>query len=339
MLRWTPLLALALAACQPKDDADDTDVVDTDLADTDVADTDVADTDAQDTDVTDTDDTDVVDTDVADTDVPVFVALEFSVDDRANQTYTVADGLAWKGSLAFDAVTGLAAFDPSWVGPYPMLYDDGPVALGGHEPHDAVADDHVWGVSVQLPSPATELGFEYGAVRGSVSGQDGVWIWVGPNGAFTVPAHATGYITAPGLVLPAFGEVDLKLTIDVSHNGAQLAPDFQGVAYSSVAVKGNAWAWAEVVMTDDGTGADAVANDGVYTFLLSSAVGPHEGLLFVGDMTQFVFVLDGAEYRSGGQSSTAGVLAASDSVTPGVWTDEAIQIDVSTGNSEVAVGL
>ena len=320
MPRWTPLLVLALAACQPKDDADDTDVADTDVVDTDA------------------EDTDVVDTDVVDTDVPVFVSLEFAVDDRANMTYTAADGLAWKGSLALDPVTGRVSFDPSWAGPYPMLYDDGPVSSGGHEPHDGVAGDFVWGVSVLFPSPASDQAFEYGAIRGSVGGLDGEWIWSGANGTFTVPANATGYVTADTLVIPEFGVVDLKLTLDISGNGSLLSPDFQGVAYSSVAVKGSAWGWTEASMTDDGTGADAVADDGVYTFLLSSAVGPHEGLLSPGAAPQFVFVLDGTEYRSSGDCPNLGVGAATDSVTPGVWAEEAVENDVVTGNSVVVVG-
>lgn len=325
MPRWTPLLLLTLAACQAPVTDEDTDTTDTDAADTDAPDTDVA-------------DTDTTDTDATDTDAPDYVALGFSVDDRANQTYTLDDGLAWKGSLALDPVTQVVSFDPSWAGPFPMLYDDGPVQSGGHEPHDAVVNDHIWGVSVPFESPAADQDFEYGAIRGSVAGLDGEWIWSGPNGSFTVPAHATGFVAAPSLVIPAFGVVDLKLTLDASGNGAQLAPDYQGVAYSNVAVKGSAWGWREVSMTDDGTAGDAVAADGVYTFVLSNAVGPHEGLLFPGDTPQFVFVLDGTEYRVSGDCPNLGVGAVSDSVTPGVWAEEAVENDGGTGNSVVVVG-
>ena len=71
------------------------------------------------------------------------VKLVFAVDDSANQTYT--DGqMRWTGSFAWDETSNFIAFASSWLptdGPYPALYDDGPISEGGHEAEGAVAGD------------------------------------------------------------------------------------------------------------------------------------------------------------------------------------------------------
>ena len=248
-----------------------------------------------------TEDTDVVE--------PTYATATFSIDDSANKTFDATDGLAWKGSFAYDPATNVLNFDGSWAGgagPYPLLYDDGP-APAGHEKPGATAGDNIWTTVVKVPTPEADLEFEYGAAYGGAGGPN--WIWTGSNGKFTVPAGSTAQVDATGLVIPAFGTVDLKLTIDVSNQGAALDPLFQGVDYASVKVKGSAWGWQEVTMTDDGTKGDATAGDGVYTFLLSENLGKHSGLLKGGDNAEFVFVLDGTEYKGAEGPSTMGVMA------------------------------
>ncbi|MEZ4485254.1 MAG: PKD domain-containing protein [Syntrophotaleaceae bacterium] len=128
------------------------------------------------------------------------VAVNFTIDDTANQTYGADDGLAWKGSFGFDSATRILSLDNSWGGPFVMLYDDGPWSSGGHEPAGATAGDSLWGVTVWVSNAANQT-FEYGAISGSTDGSDGAWIWVGPNGTFTVSTGATTPIDATGLVL------------------------------------------------------------------------------------------------------------------------------------------
>lgn len=129
------------------------------------------------------------------------VAVNFTIDDTANQSYLGADGLAWKGSFGFDPATRILTHAGAWNGPYPMLYDDGPWDSGGHEPLGSVANDGIWGVTAWVPTTATQS-FEYGAIKGSINGADGTWIWDGSNGTFTVTSGATVSIDAPGLVVP-----------------------------------------------------------------------------------------------------------------------------------------
>jgi hypothetical protein len=244
------------------------------------------------------------DTDTGTNDV---VRIGFSVDDTANQTYTDADALTWKGSFVYDAVTRGIEVDGSWSGPWPVLFDDGSVADGGHEPDGAVAGDHVWGIEVLFPSPSEVTYLEYGLIRGS----DAVWLWEGPNGEIEVPAGATGSLTAPGLVLPEFGNIELQFRLDVSNSGAALAPDFQGASYTDIKLKANVWGWVEYPMRDDGLVSDSIADDDVYSLRLSDVAGPHDGLAHVGDDVQFVFVLDGVEYKAGGVGATEGASAFS----------------------------
>jgi len=151
--------------------------------------------------------------------------------------------------------------------------------------------------------------FEYGAQRGG-----GSWIWVGGNGKFTVPAGALAPIVATGLVIAPFGTVDFRLEIDVSGDGANLNALFQGLDYSGkVKVKGSAWGWSEIALSDDGMKGDSTADDGVYTFVLSENIGKHDGLLKLGAMPEFIFVLDGVEYKNtDAEGAQEGVNAYSD---------------------------
>ncbi len=129
------------------------------------------------------------------------VAVNFTIDDTASKTYTESDGLAWKGSFSYDPASRILTFDGAWSGPFVMVHDDGPWDEGGHEPLGATAGDHLWGVTVWVSNASTRI-FEYGALKNSVNGSDGTWIWPGVNASFTVNSGATTPIDATGLVLP-----------------------------------------------------------------------------------------------------------------------------------------
>lgn len=273
--------------------------------------------------------------DVPDTVETTYATATFFIDDRNDQTYDATDGLAWKGSFSYDKDTNVLSLNGAWTGPFVPLYDDG-AAPTGHEAPGATAGDHIWSVAVKIATPEANTDFEYGAIRGSVDGGDGQWIWVGANGKFTVPAGSTGQIDAAGLVLPKSGTIDLQLNIDVSDEGANLNAAFQGIEYSDVKVKGSAWGWTEVAMVDDGTKGDATSGDGIYTFRLSENLGKHDGLLKTGDKPEFIFVLGGVEYKADGAAATEGVTAAT-SGSGVVWVDAEVEILESNKNSYVDV--
>ena len=114
-----------------------------------------------------------------------------------------------------------------------------------------------------------------------------------------MPAGWTQEIVAQPLVIPAHGQIDLRVSIDTSNLavGWIFGPGLQPVR-----VKGTFTSWWEVDAVDDGTAGDLVANDGVYTMVLSSNVGPgnllpHLGLLQAGIDAEFVIVFGGVEYR------------------------------------------
>jgi hypothetical protein len=266
---------------------------------------------------------------------PGAVDINFSVDDSANQTYTQADGLAWKGSFSYDAPTRILTRNPAWPGPYVLLWDDGPWTRGGHEPEEATADDHVWGVTVFMESPEEDLTLEYGVIRGSVDGSDGEWIWTGSNGLLTVQAGETDALTADGLTIRAFGTTDLRLTLD----SANLAPSFGDFdSADRVRVKSSVWGWREIDAVDDGTKGDEMAGDGRFTFVLGENVGegtdfPHAGLLHSGDQAEFIFVLAGIEYRVGNEASSQGVGAATRVSAESSWS--AAPIGLSPGGYSV----
>lgn len=250
-----------------------------------------------------------------------FIRLNFSIDDSANQTYTSTDGLAWKGSMTYDSASNIVVRNPGWTGPFPLLYDDGPWSGGGHEPAGSTAGDNIWGCSPEFAVPSEDAAFEYGAIRGSVDGSDGQWIWQGGNGTFTVNAGQTTDVDVPGLTIAAFGTIDMRLEIDTS----TLAPEFSTFdPANGINVKGSAWAWEEIGCVDDGTAGDQVAADGIYTFVFSENIGRHAGLLNSGDEPQFVFVLGGVEYKVGGAASPAGV-TASTMAPGGAWTEQTIE--------------
>jgi hypothetical protein len=247
-----------------------------------------------------------------------FVAVNFSVDDTANQVYkdsTLTDGgvgpsdLQWKGAMLYDPASNKVVADSSWGGPWAALYDDGPWDQGGHEPKGAVAGDHIFGTTVFVSNTAAAT-YAYGLNDNLYqTNYSNGWIWTGPNGSFAVTAGATTDIKADGLTLKKFGTTDLQLTIDTS---TLIAGTWDT---SSVRVKGSGWAWGVTGMTVSGT---------KYTFTLSAAVGsgsafPHSGLLNSGDKPEFIFTFGAGtnpkEYKTPGTNAavmgvTAGVKAA-----------------------------
>ncbi len=259
------------------------------------------------------------------------VEISFSIDDTANKVYAATDGLAWKGSFTFNADTRILTRDPSWgggSGPYPLLYDDGPWNMGGHEASNATAGDNIWTVAVFYPVPAEETPFEYGAVRNWAAGSQGDWIWQGSNGAFTVPANADAPVRATGLTLAAFGTTDLRFFLNTSNS--TITSEFPGFnPANGVRVKSSGWGWTEVDMVDNGMDGDATASDGIFTFVMSENIGAGNplrlsGLFKSGDEVQFVFVLGGVEYKVGGAPPTAGVTAAVRAMGAQNWTDVVI---------------
>ena len=277
------------------------------------------------------------------------VAVNFIVNDAANQVWKAGE-MEWKGEVAWNPTTRIAVENSSWLNPanattngaWPLLYDDGPWNQGtppGHEPIGATAGDHIWGVTVFITPPAAgspDLVFDYG-LRDATNPdpEGGGWIWQGTNGRFSVPAGATAPINAPGITFTARGTKDLRLVLDTN---ALIAND-PPYNTSTVEVKGSAWGWSEITAYDDGTNGDETSGDGRYTFLLSPNVGdsdspPYPGLLKTGDLPEWVWVLNGVEYRDASDGSAAdnGVTASVREGTTGTtWTNVPVQIKVAPG--------
>ena len=148
--------------------------------------------------------------------------ITFFVDDRANKTF--ADGqMRWTGSFKWDVAANTIVYATSWLptdGPFPLLYDDGPQSAGGHEMEGAEKGDNIFSIEVFYKAEKQDPTFQYGVLN-----ELDFWMWTGPNGSFDIPKGSTATFNLQGLVLEAFGNVDLKLTVDV--NG--LAPDFADV--------------------------------------------------------------------------------------------------------------
>ena len=259
------------------------------------------------------------------------VAVGIIVDDAANKVY--GDGqLAWKGTMFYDNSTNLIYPDPTWNGPWPLLYDDGPMSAGGHEPEGAVAGDHKFGAVVFVMPPVTgSTTFEYGIVDQTYQTAFGNgWIWLGANGTFTVNAGATADQQVPGMTLKKFGTTDLQVVLDTRNLDPSATWDL-----TTVTVKGSAWAWAEVPLTNDGTGK--------YVFTLSVVAGagklfPHTGLLTSGDTPEFVFMLGGKNYvGSSGGASLYGVSAGTKASGANVFTAATIQVDSLRHNTYITV--
>lgn len=280
-------------------------------------------------------------------------ALRFSVDDQARRTFQGGE-MAWTGSFSLDEVTNVIVRATSWLptdGPFPLLYDDGPRAACGHEPPDATAGDHVFTTEVWfLPDSSADTTFEYGLLN-----EDDGWMWVGPNGTLVVPAGSADAFVAEGLVIPPCGDADLELTLDLS----QMGGGFEGAVTPwvgetrpshDVYVKGTMNTWTDVLLVDNGKRGDAVARDGVYTFVLSENLGKHDCRLLAGDHPQFVFsitraeqpVADGQEYKNeAGEAVADGVTARVDPTGDGAWEAAEVFLELASDgrrlNTTVAV--
>ncbi|NOZ02089.1 MAG: hypothetical protein GXP54_09400 [Deltaproteobacteria bacterium] len=260
--------------------------------------------------------------------------IRFKVDDSKNRTYQDKQ-MVWTGSFKWSAADNTIVPASSWLpsdGPYPPLYDDGPTSQGGHEPDGSVKGDHVFETEVFFKATETTT-FEYGVLNEF----DG-WIWVGPNGQFEVPKGSSDTITAPGLTIPAFGTVDFKVTLDsaaLDDSFMPFVPCDVDPGGSCIYLKSSANSWAPVQLLDNGEKGDDQGGDGVYTFVQSLNLGPHDGLLYTGQHAQFVFSFamaetdpeNGLEYKVKGNASKKGVKAYSDHGSPGVFHDEPVVME------------
>ena len=255
-----------------------------------------------------------------------FVWLTFDVDDSANQTFGDGD-IRWTGSFTWDSTTNAVTYATSWLptdGPFPPLYDDGPLSKGGHEREGATAGDHIFSTAVKFATDA-DTTFEYGALN-----ELDHWMWVGPNGKLTVQKGATGTIAVPGMALKKFGPVDLKLVLDTKALAAAFSK--WSIANNKFFVKGSMNQWTPVQLLDDGKKGDDAAGDGKLTFVLKQNLGKHDGGVSVGDEVQFIFVAttgdalpeDGQEYKGATQAQTEGVAAWDDTGTG--WTSAPVEL-------------
>ena len=265
------------------------------------------------------------------------VAIRFKVDDSANGTYQGGQ-MRWTGSFKWSDADNTIVPATAWLptdGPFPPLFDDGPMSQGGHEPETATKGDHVFECEVWFtPDAAKDTLFEYGLLD-----EDDDWIWVGRNGQFVVAAGATLDQDVKGLVIPKFGSVDFEVTVDLS----SLDAAFSTITPTThnVYVKSSANSWVPVQLLDDGKGGDAKAGDEVYTYQHSRHLGTHDGLLADGRHVQFVFVFamegqnpldgDGVEYKvASGDCATSGVKGYLDAATPGTFAEQAVIMEMES---------
>ncbi len=219
---------------------------------------------------------------------PGTARITFYVDDRDNQTFSDGD-MTWTGSWAWNEADNTVVFSAAWGptdGPYPLLYDDGPISQGGHEMAGAEAGDHIFSTEVYfLAKDDTE--FSYGVLN-----ELGFWMWEGPNGFIEIPAGSADTYVAQGLTLKPFGTIDVKLTVDI----AKVNPSFSFIEEweaTNVYVKGSMNMWTPLQILDAGPDlnkGDDVADDGIYTFVQGRNLGKHTGLLQDGQHAQFTFV-------------------------------------------------
>ena len=263
-----------------------------------------------------------------------YIAVGFSANDTANRVFANNE-LGWKGAMAFAETNRVITEDGSWSGPFANLYDDGPWTAGGHEPATGVAGDRIFGATVFIKPPTaagTNITIGYGM-------QDNVyqtrynegWVWpAGPDGSFVVMAGQTTDINASGMTLPAHGTVHFQLKLD---SAALTPPDGGGTwTLTTVKVKGSATSWAEVDVT-------TTAAAGVYTLDLFTQVGAgkpfyHSGLLKTGDKPEWIWVLNGVEYKAAGTAARGGVTAATRATATGAWVAATVML---AGNNNTTI--
>jgi hypothetical protein len=265
-----------------------------------------------------------------------YVAVTFQVDDTANKVFANNE-LGWKGQMSFAETNRIVTVDDTWTGPFANLYDDGPWDAGGHEAPGEVAGDHKFGAVVFVKPPTaagTNTTISYGLQDNVYQTNYGNgWNWpYSSNGSFVVFAGQTADVTAQKAVLPAFGTIHFKLELDTN---ALTPPDGGGTwNLSKVAVKGTATTWAEVNVLSSGVG-------GVYNLDLATVVGAgktfyHSGLLKSGDKPEWVWVLNGVEYKAGGTAATGGVKAYTRANTTAAWAEQTVGI-AANNNTYITV--
>ncbi len=262
-----------------------------------------------------------------------YAVVTFYVDDTENKTYK--DGqMKWNGSFVWDEKSNIAVFSSSWLptdGPFPPLYDDGPISKGGHEMEGAIAGDYIFSTEIYIkPDLENDITFEYGLIN-----EWNNWIWEGPNGQFVIEKGFTGKKDAQGIKFHKFGDVDAKIVIDMNN----IHQDFKGGSkIENVFIKGSMNSWTPVQILDDGQNGDEKAGDGIYTYIHSKHLGSHDGLLYIDQHVQFVFVFnseDGVEYKINGDAAIDGVKAYTDYNKRGEFLEEEISLELeSRGKSK-----
>ena len=224
-----------------------------------------------------------------------FASVTFFVDDTANQTYESKE-IQWVGSFRYDVVTNIIVYDPNWnltLRSYPALYDDGPIAEGGHEMPGAIAFDHIFSTEVYVKADANkETVFSYGAATA-----EGDWIWNGRLGRLSLPAESQERIDANGFFIHSFGTYDLRITLDT--NRLHPAWNFEE-QNDRVFMEGSMNNFRRIELFDDGSAesGDESPNDGIYTYQHSLNLGEHDGLLYGEQLVQFAFLINQKYYRT-----------------------------------------
>ncbi|MEM7675989.1 MAG: hypothetical protein AAF449_08300 [Myxococcota bacterium] len=253
---------------------------------------------------------------------PNFAAVNFRIDDSTNNFFQATDFLAWKGGFGWDPSTETMNANSEWSEPFPLVFDDGPWNEGGHEPAGATAGDGIWGIAAffdltTLPAEGSkEIG--YGAIRGSdENGADGQWIWnryQASNGSFTVSTDDSGLeIEAGDMIMPTFGDIDVRFTIDAAAIQALDLDEDGNVNFpnwdptNGLRVKSSWWDWIETPLTPN-------ADNSTFTVTLEAIANDNTlktGLLSPNSVLQFVLVLaetgGGVEYKADNEARTEGV--------------------------------
>ncbi len=249
------------------------------------------------------------------------VTLAFEVDDSANKTF--ADGeIVWTGSFAWDSKTNTVVYATSWLptdGPYPALYDDGPISAKGHEHEGATKGDHIFSTQVQFVA-AADATFEYGALN-----ELGNWMWIGANGQIAVKQGQTGVVAFPGIKLAKHGALDLKVALDMAKLNTKFAK--WNLKDYALFIKGSMNMWTPIQLLDDGAKGDDKAGDGVVTYQHKLNLGKHDGGLNPADESQFIFVATlgdqlpdaGLEYKGATEAFKDGIQAWTNTGSGGVW--------------------
>lgn len=249
------------------------------------------------------------------------LVLTFEVDDSANQTF--GDGeIVWTGSFSWDQASNSIVYATSWLpsdGPYPPLYDDGPISGGGHEREGATKGDHIFSTQVKF-APTEDTTLEYGALN-----ELGNWMWNGPNGTLVLKKGQSGVVAVPGMKIAKHGNIDLKISLDTAKLAACCTK--WSLATHALYLKGSMNMWTPIQLLDDGQKGDDKAGDGIITYVHKQNLGKHDGGLNANDEAQFIFVSTqgdtlpdaGQEYKGAKEAFADGVAAWTATGPGGSW--------------------